>query len=332
MINKTTALRIYIALIFGGLIALPNCSLQAQDLWRVGTAYTLPKGWFDKGVFQPLRYGLSAKTELYTWPLANMFVPNMGIKHRWYITENRILISSRHGLYYPVMFYKRLQGSGANHLFPPNQPIKFGLPNYHELLASKFLRPATSCDLPDLLLTIRLGFQMSIGHSPELSTIDYPGVYQRTVPFMGPWLWYTGADLEGHLTEMLNYSVDVDFYSVGALKQWAVEHKGLLVYPINNRWTLAGGYKLHLGTTPYQFGWKLVPLVDISYKFRLRRRSKMEFGLFDNDLFKYDYPMEKTDPLEDHLLEEYYDQDPKVKKKKKEEEPPQPLPVPPNNP
>jgi hypothetical protein len=296
-----------------------SLQLSAQsDLWRVGTAYTLPKYWFSGGIFQPLQYGLTKKTELSTYLLGNIYIPNLSLKHRWYVTPNNILISSNHGVYYASMALNKLNGSKWLQI-PLGESTPFVLPMYHEILASKFLKPKTSCDLPDYLLTVRIGIKFSIGKlTPATTMAETAPFFQRTQPYFGKILWYVGADLEAHLTEFLNYSVDLDFLSVGAVKNFALEHKGLIVWPIDKRWTMAGGYMAHFGTTTNSSRIFLMPLFDLSYKFTLRHKTNQGLDLFGTDIFKYDDNLKDDSEIDDHLYDEYYDEDQKPKKESEE--------------
>lgn len=303
------------------LIATALYASAQTPLWRVGTALTLPQGWFDKGVFQPLRYGLLKKTELSTYPLLNIYAPNIAVKQRWYTTGNDWFLSSKHGVYYPTSALKKLSEEEWYQVLPKTTDAPFLLPSYHELLASKFLKSKTSCTLPDLLLTLKLGAKFSVGTAtPEqLSTIDDPFVYHPTQPYYGKFMWYTGVDLEGNFTEFLNYSVDINFESVKLLEHWNVSHKGMLVMAINDRWTAAAGYVMQYGNFPDVSRLTVLPLADISYKFSIRRKSRMQHGLFQRVKFKYDDYQEKDDPIKEDPYHEFYPDEDQKKKKEEEE-------------
>lgn len=296
---------------------LYTAKAQGQ-LWQVGTAITMPKGWFDKGVFQPLRFGLTSKTELSAYPVLMAFMPNLAVKHRWHITDKKWFLSTKHGVYYPSMLLKRTVGGGPKYLLPSTTKVPFLLPTYHEFLASKYLKPKTSCDYADYLLTLKVGFAFTIGKATDsdMSSIDYPFVFHPTQTYYQRFFWYVGADLEARLTDFLNYSIDLDVQSVQFLKHWAFSHKGLLVWPINNRWTLAGGYRLHYGAYPFGTQFKAMPLVDISYKFRFLKKKRFEKGLFKTNRLKYDNFQEKDHKIKQDEYEEFYEDDKQEIKRK----------------
>ncbi len=304
------------------LIFITLVASAQRPLWRVGTALTLPQGWFDKGVFQPLRYGLLKKTELSTYPLLNIYAPNIAVKQRWYTTENQWFFSTKHGIYHPTRALRKLSGNENYHVLPDTAKVPFLLPSYHEVLASKFLKSKTSCTLPDLLLTLKLGVKFSIGSAEEVDMppIEDPFVYHPTQPYYGKFMWYTGADLEGNFTEFINYSVDINFENINWFDSWNVSHKGLLVIPWTDRWTLAAGYTMQYGDFPGEKKFTVLPMLDVSYKFTFRRKRSMQHGLFQRMEFKYDDFQEKDDPIETDPYHEFYPEEEKYKKKKEEKE------------
>jgi len=66
------------------IIILAVLSLYAGFLYagESGLSAILPKGCFEAGVFQPLRYGLNETVELSTHVITNIVMPNIAAKKR----------------------------------------------------------------------------------------------------------------------------------------------------------------------------------------------------------------------------------------------------------
>ena len=59
-----------------------SSQLNAQDKnWSLGTAYSLNKGQWETGLFQPLRYGLSDNKDIAVHPFFAVMIPNFMVKH-----------------------------------------------------------------------------------------------------------------------------------------------------------------------------------------------------------------------------------------------------------
>lgn len=291
-------------------------SYSQYELWTIGTAKTMPHKMFETGVFMPLRYGITHRVEIQSFLLANALCPNVRTKIHWYTIPNwEILVSTRHGIYYPTIgmnfihkyepfgiewldFYpgkmrvQRLRDPMYHENMPPGEeylPLKETkiaptLTFTNELLLSKMLIPKTSCTPPNLLLTLKLGVNKSwFLDEQHIPNINEPMIYQRSAVLHDSVLWYVGLDLDAHLTSVLDYCVDIEFLSVDwDVKDWALEHKGLLILPIG-RFTVAGGYQLSYGTYPTGNDLFVMPLLDIVYRFGIKR---IEDGLFRRDLYK----------------------------------------------
>jgi hypothetical protein len=51
--------------------------------WSYNTAYLMPAGKWESGLFQPFRYGINQKLEVYTHALMLPFIPEAGAKVAW---------------------------------------------------------------------------------------------------------------------------------------------------------------------------------------------------------------------------------------------------------
>jgi len=287
------------------LFIFSSASLQLtaqEELWRVGTALTLQHRQFDVGLFQPLRYGAKPDMEVQAYVLPFYRFPNVTIKKFWTLTAKKWFLASKHGVAYPSLFLDDISKAEFGGILPEKTVVPFILAFTNEALASKYLIPRTTCTSPDLLLTLTLGFKFAFKSAEsEIPTIDYPFAYWRAALYSGHHIWYLGADLEGHLTSYLNYSVDLSFYAIDiGVEDFALEHKALLVFPVGKRTTLAGGYIATFGTFPYGIDYKILPMFDISVKFNLPKKRKDDRKLFDPNMRRShrNFYQERMDKLE----------------------------------
>lgn len=256
--------------------------IKAQNnIWTVGTALTIKPRNMSIAAFQQSRYGITRELEVFAHPLAFPVFQNIGIKRHWYTTESGWFLSTRHAINCPTLFLKITSRKGAGGIVPENTKVPFILGFTNEFLASTFLIKETSCTVPDLLLTLKLGSKMAAKFGENtVPTIDYPVIYQQTIIYQKKKrLWYIGADLDGRLTDRVNFCIDVDFLSVNLLDDYAIEHKGLIIMPVFKRMTFVAGYKISFGTYPYGNDFMFSPLIDIMWD--LYRKKKREKDLFD---------------------------------------------------
>ncbi|MFA6570406.1 MAG: hypothetical protein WCT77_04140, partial [Bacteroidota bacterium] len=107
-------------------------------IWSQGTAYTLPEGRWEVGIFQPLRYGLKDKIELSTQPLTFLIMPNLDMK--WGHGDFAgFSFASSHGIYYPSMLLRTIAMKGTGGIISPEFEIPDLFSFYNDLLFSKML-------------------------------------------------------------------------------------------------------------------------------------------------------------------------------------------------
>ncbi|MEE8409850.1 MAG: hypothetical protein V3T05_09610, partial [Myxococcota bacterium] len=162
----------------GVLIALGAASNAAAEsaAWSQGTAYTLPHGRWEVGLFQPLRYGVADSIEVGTHPLLNVLMPNVAIKKAWLGWWGGQL-SSRHSLTYPTGLLKALSRDGTGGVLPGDTRVPHIVALTNQAVYSRPL-------FGELLLTVEAGVTLaaSFGRS-TLPTIDLPIVFPRTAAY-----------------------------------------------------------------------------------------------------------------------------------------------------
>ena len=261
------------------------------------TAFTVDHREFEFSLFSPTRYGIGKKTELFSTVFWDWKLPNLGLKHLWYkkpaekdggfFKTRDIWFGSIHNLDYPKMFFKTVQKHFDDYIADTCiLPTVITMRN--EFRMSLFLKKATLCEGPDFLFTLRAGVKNSVRLKKDATmppVTRSPLWYRETAVCLDTVVWFVGADLDFHLTGRLNMLVDLDFYSVDwNVNDYSIESK-IFVYGyfgMIHKVMLEGGIKLIAGTVYDKFKFSVLPMIDVSYFFKFKR--KRQEGLFGNDL------------------------------------------------
>lgn len=258
---------------FGIILFITELICQ-QGLWQSGTAYTLPEGRWEVGLFQPVRWGQGQDREISFYKLSSLIMPNISIKQKWSEVDGFVL-STNHTLLYPTPLLKKLQS-------PLGMDI--GEPNMFALISPEFDIPPmiivsnvflVSMPLyPDRVLTGKIGVSIALGGSglAEESTIDLPLVYHRLAVLYNGWSVRLGLDMNGSIKKTISYLIDGDILLIPGMKgDMALEHKGLLTWKRSQRFQVSLGYKLVYGVYPDGYPNEnitrahLLPLIDFQW-------------------------------------------------------------------
>ena len=243
-------------------------------LWQPGTAYTLPEGRWELGLFQPARWGQSQAREISFYKFSSIFMPNVNIKQKWSETESLIL-STNHMFTYPTPLLKKLQSplgmdAGEPNMFALISP-EFDIPPV--LIITNTLLASKPFD-QDMVLTGKIGISIALGSSDlaEQTSIDLPLVYHRLAVLYNGWSLRLGIDMNGPMRKKLSYLVDGDVLLIPGMKgNMAIEHKGMLTWDRSSRFQVSLGYKLIYGVYPDGYPNKnvtrvhILPLVDFQW-------------------------------------------------------------------
>ena len=111
--------------------------------------------------------------------------------------------------------------------------------------------------------------------------------YRETVVCLDTIVWFVGADVDFSITGRLNMLADLDFYSVDwNVKDYSVESK-IFVYGyfgMKHNVMLSAGVKLACGSVYGDTKFAVLPMLDISYLFKLKKKKKHGTGLFGDDM------------------------------------------------
>ena len=233
-------------------------------IWSKGTTQTLPQGRWEVGVFQPLSYGLNETTELSTFVLADLVIPNITIKKFWNNMEGWKFIS-KHSLLYPSILLNVMAKEGALGILPNNSkiPTIFVLNNQF-MLSHRFN--------DRFCIISKIGFSVAlVSGDSDFPTIDIPFVYNRTSIYHNGSMFNIGLDVRGNILTNLEYLIDLDKFIMDKdYCEYSYEHKAMLIWKINRRLALLGGYKMSISDYPsqYQRNIDIIPLIDFQVGFK----------------------------------------------------------------
>jgi hypothetical protein len=277
------------------------CGYAQNPIWSDGTAFTYSERMLELNVFRPAKFGITKKDEISAHPLAFFVMPHAFYKRRWLAFELwdlKFMLSSRHGLYYPhlALVLNRNLNWHITELVPQDSLIPHNLALQNEVILSHYLKEPTRCSLDNILITARLGFKYSFKFSSFDTPLIYQSILYRETAVLVPGLvWYVGAGVDGNLNFMFNYFADLDFYSYGFINDWSIEGKAGIMGYRGEHWSGFAGLKLAYSTIPDKNRFLIFPIVDVSYRLDLRKKTKSGTGLFDKDLFKHDSSLDRTD-------------------------------------
>jgi len=273
-----------------------------------GTAFTVPIKTLELSLFRPAKFGLTKKDELSVHPLAFFVMPHIFYKRQWLKFElftQRFLFSSRHGIYYPkfaLNLNQRLPFESV-HFEPEDTDVPVTLAFQSEVLVSHYFHEPNHCSAGDYLMTLRLGFKYALKfNSPDQPLIYQSVLYRETAVLLPGFIWYAGADLDGHINYTYNYFVDLDYYAYGFVNNYSIESKlGISGYAGKHLSGFAG-IKLAFSTMPDRNRFLIMPIAGFSYFINFRRRKKSGTDLFGRKKpFRHDNSMERDDKYYENL-------------------------------
>jgi hypothetical protein len=240
--------------------------LHAQDepllkKWSYNTSYLIPKGKWESGLFQPFRYGINQKLEVYTNVLMLPFIPEAGVKKAWG-TKSNFVIASEHSLSVPTPFLNFISRKGIGGLISPEYDFSFILSVSNTIVVSRKIAPSA-------LLSAKAGFVFAIrGEKPDpQSTIDLPVFYPRMAHYYDGTSLRLGAAVKGRLSEKWFYEEGVQIFIITRPEyNFFFENTGTLMWALGQSLRIRGGYILAYGRYPYVTPkWQLWPTLDFVF-------------------------------------------------------------------
>ena len=221
----------------------------------------LPKGNFETGLFQPLRYGLSENIEISTHPVLMFFIPNLSVQKRHPSWAGLALVS-RHSLVVPTPLLKMVTKKGVGGFISPEFDIPLMIALKNEIQLKRTLN-----DSWILSGTAGLTLAYCSKKLDKRTTIDLPVVFPRLGVFYNGYGINFRLDFAGTLLPRLDLLTDLNVLLLPGMEEgFAFEHKNLLTWALSNRMDIQIGYKLIFGEYPFGVQWHLLPLLDILWR------------------------------------------------------------------
>ena len=242
---------------------------DSSSLWLGETAFTMPKGEIQFGLFQPLRTGLSPTVELLVHPVLLIMDPNAGVKLRLHASDN-FIISSEHSLYFPTPMLRLFQMRGAGGIISSQFSIPVLITMYNGIIISRYLNFNS-------ILSLEAGFYFTLGASKldNNSSIDLPVIYPRLESLYHQPELLLGLNVNSEFVHHFNYLMGARAYIIPGVKEnLFAEQSGMIQWRPGSHFMLQGGYKLCYGR--YSFGpeWNLIPDFDLVFHFHSKKFPK----------------------------------------------------------
>jgi len=232
--------------------------LVSNEFASAESAYLLEKGDHEIGLFQPLRCGYSENIEFSTHPISMFTVPNFSVKVR----HVKCGITSRHRFIYPTPLMRIFQKKGMFGLITPVADVG-EVPHIFVFQNELF----KSILLDKTLFTLKAGITFAIVSEKldERLSVDLPIIYPAMGAYFNGYKLNFGVDARHHISD--NFSVLLGGDAVIIPTEdifW--ESKLLGEYQLNDKWGILLGTKLTYGNYPFGTQTRLLPLIDITYR------------------------------------------------------------------
>jgi hypothetical protein len=239
------------------IIILATSLFANEKTWSSHSAEIIEKGRWEMGLFQPLRYGYTEKTEFSIHPGWFFLMPNIEIKEAQEDFLN-YKVASQYKISYPTVLLNMLSGEGIGMLIAPEHEIPPMFSLSGSLIGTQNFR--------GLELSLSGGFDLGIvlGDLNPISTIDLPLVYHRLGVFYNGWGLHTGLDIEKNISKRTEVLFDMDIILLpGYDGNYSFENKLLLIWNKSNNFRAMTGFKFIAGDFPYGKDSRILPYLPV---------------------------------------------------------------------
>ena len=245
-----------------------NASSQENilsDRWSYNTAFTMPKGKWESGIFQQFRYGISNRIELRANALLVPILPNAGIRINLG-TVGTFHFASEHSLSIPSVFLNIVSFKVTGGLISPQYSFGFIASVTNTVYVSRQFGAGS-------VISADAGLAFAIRSSkPDYqSTIDIPLIYQRTAH------WYDGASVKtellfkGTILKNLFYEECVKLFLITRPDDNIfLENSGCIMWSARGSFRIRGGYVLSWGKYPFGNHWQMWPAIDFIFGSKIK--------------------------------------------------------------
>ena len=244
-------------------ITIPPIFAQTPNLvksWSYNSAFLMRKGKYECGIFQPFRYGISNRVEIFGNILQMPLVPNVAVKIKL-ADPKGFYMASQFGFEYNTIMFNLFSKKGIGGILSP----QFTYSNMFTL-SGAFL--VTKQVFDTAYVTARAGVVIGMrdGYLSPLSTIDLPIFYPRLSHLFNKCTFKIGADIKGKIVRKWIYMADFQLYIIPIKENnFFMEHTGTIMCALGKNARLKGGYKICFGEYPFGNQWNLLPVIDIVF-------------------------------------------------------------------
>lgn len=246
-------------------LLISTLQLQSQenmlrDKWSSNTAYLLPAGRWECGIFQPFRYGLNQNLEIRSDAIILPLLPNAGIKVSLG-TWNGFFLACENSVSFPTLLLNLVSFKGTGGLISPQYNFPFILAFNNSLIVTK---PAGIKSL----FSGNVGFTFAIRDSrPDYqSTIDMPLLYPRMAHYYEGASLRAGISFKGVMTKKLYYEESLrTFLITRSRDNFFIENSGTIMWAAGISLRLKGGYVLSYGRYPFGSHLQMWPALDVVF-------------------------------------------------------------------
>lgn len=240
--------------------------LHAQDepllkKWSYNTASLMPARKWESGLFQPFRYGINQKLEVFTNVLMLPFIPGAGAKLSWG-TKNNFVIASEHSLSVPTPFLNIISRKGIGGLISPEYDFSFILSVSNSIIVSRKIASSA-------MITANAGYVFALrGKKPDpQSSIDIPLFYPRMAHYYEGTSIRLGTAVKGSISPRWFYEEGIKaFIITRSENNFFFENAGTIMWALGKSLRIRGGYILAYGKYPYITPkWQMWPTLDLVF-------------------------------------------------------------------
>lgn len=252
--------------------------------WHTGTAGIIGSDAAEISLFNQSRIGFSKSTELLFRIAEEPFLPNIGLKHRWW-GKHKCFLSSEHTLYYAYPVLKILQTTGFKELVSDSVRVNHGVAMRNELIFSWLMNPRVfGCPSlkPERILSVRAGMGFYVGFGDtQVKPFDYAHSLYYSQMLDRKLLYYGGLQFDSYFSNRFHYSVNGLYYNVDATKEFAVEANLRLTCYVSRRVGISAACKGAYIQIAGKSKIACLPFLDLTYLVN-PGRTTIKHGLFKN--------------------------------------------------
>jgi hypothetical protein len=238
------------------------------EKWAGNTAFLMPAGKWESGLFQSFRFGLNEKTELRSNALLMFVLPDAGVKFSLR-SEKGLLLASEHSISCPTVLLNVLSFKGTGGLISPQYSFPFIITLSNSLLATTLIGSSS-------MLTANVGFAIALRRNkPDYqSSIDIPFIYQRMAHYYEGVSVRAGISFKGTIVKNLYFEEGTRVFLITRSRDNIfIENSGAVLWSSKGSFRIKGGYLLSWGKYPFGNHLQLWPSFGLIFGSRNKAKN-----------------------------------------------------------